>query len=178
MKNSENRKWLAEYEAFLVTEEIQVPKSVTEKVFSHMQNLINPRAWNVFFKILCIHVGIGLLSLSICHQFGMNPFGTERSLDDLFMSMWGHSVCMMACGMLFLSTSIVTAGYFLSIEEVKALRRTEFIQTFGLGVVSLVVFAVFGAEQAITVTGLWLLGALIGGFLATEAVWFLKNRAA
>ncbi|MGE3683780.1 MAG: hypothetical protein AB7G93_18835 [Bdellovibrionales bacterium] len=168
-------KWLREYEAFLSAEYVDVPKEATDKVLSYMQDLINPSAWSVFFKILGIHVGVGFLSLSVCHQFGMNPFGTKTSLDGWFMAMWGHSACMIACGVLFLSVSVLTAGHFLSVEEVRALRRTEFIQTLSLGAVSLAVFATFGAELAITFAGLWLLGGLVGGFIATETIWKLRR---
>lgn len=170
-----DKKWLKEYEAFLNSESTNVPKDATERVFSRMQELTNPSAWTVFFKILAIHLAVGFLSLGVCHQFGMNPFGTESSLDNWFMAMWGHSTCMIACGTLFLSASILTAGYFLSVEEVKALKRTEFIQALGLGSISLILFAAFGADLAITFAGLWLLGALVGGFLASEMVWKLKT---
>lgn len=175
MSSNENNKWLSEYEAFLKAEEARIPSEISERVFSRMQELINPSAWLVFAKIFGIHVAVGFLSLGICHQFNMNPFGTERSLADWFMAMGGHSVCMILCGGLFLSISVLVAGYFLSIEEVNALKRTEFIQTLSLGVLSLILFAVFGAELAVTFAGLWLLGALIGGFLATEAIWKLKR---
>lgn len=175
MSGNDNKKWLNEYEAFLSAEDAVVPREATDKVFSQMQELINPSAWMVFFKVLAIHLTVGFLSLSVCHQFGMNPFGTESSLDDWFMAMWGHSTCMIACGTLFLSASILTAGYFLSVEEVKALKRTELLQALSLGSISLAFFAIFGAELAVTFAGLWLLGALVGGFVATEAVWKLKR---
>lgn len=82
---------------------------------------------------------------------------------------------MIGCGVLFVGASFLTAGYFLTIEEVKTLRRTEFLQTLALGSVSLAIFAIAGAELALTFAGLWLLGALVGGFIATEAVWRLKQ---
>jgi hypothetical protein len=91
------------------------------------------------------------------------------------MTKWGHNACMIFCGFLFVGLSFLSAGYFLSIEEVRALRRTEFLQTFALGVVSLSIFTAFGAHIALILAGLWLLGAFVGGFLATEAVWKLKR---
>jgi len=173
--SEENRQWLTEYEAFLKADSVEVPKETTKRVFSVMNSLLNPSALFVFFKILGIHIGVGLLSLSVCHQFGMNPFGTQMSLDRWFMAMWGHNTCMIVCGVLFTGLSFLSAGLFLSIEEVRALRRTEFLQAFALGSVSLAIFAFFGAPLAAAFAGLWLLGALIGGFLATEAVWKLKR---
>lgn len=170
-----NKKWLIEYEAFLNEDSTPVPKDATEKVFVRMQDLINPSAAIVFFKVFLIHLAVGFLSLRICHQFGMNPFNTESSLADWLMAMWGHHICMIVCGTLFLSASILSAGYFLSIEEVKALRRTEVLQTAGLAFFSLIVFAAFGTEIALGVAGLWLFGALAGGFIATEVVWVMKR---
>jgi hypothetical protein len=72
----------------------------------------------------------------------------------------------------------LAAGYFLSAEEVRALRRTEFLQILALGIFSLLVFAVFGTELALAFAALWLLGAVIGGYLAFEAAWRLRIGAA
>ena len=105
----------------------------------------------------------------------MNPFNTERSLADWFMRVGGHHVCMFACGTLFVGLSLLIAGYFLSIEEVNALKRTEHLQTLVLGVLSLGLFVGFGAEMALGIAGLWLFGGLIGGAIATQAVWRLKQ---
>lgn len=173
MNGEENKVWLKEYESFLQANE-SVPRDLSEKVHSRIGELLNPSAWLVFTKLLGIHLVVGFFSLSICHQFDMNPFNTSRSLADWFMSVGGHSFCMIGCGVLFLSLSVLAAGYFLSLEETKALRRTGFPQTFALSTVSLALFAIFGAELALTFAGLWLLGALIGGFIATEAVWKVK----
>jgi hypothetical protein len=106
----------------------------------------------------------------------MNPFGTSFSLENIFMKMGGHSVCMVFCGILFVGLSFLTAGFFLSIEEVRAVRRTEFVQAFSLGVLSLGLFSVVGAELALTFACLWLLGALIGGFLSIEGSFWFRKR--
>ncbi len=175
MKESEEIDWLKEYEIFLKAPPLKVPGEITSGVFSLMQDLMNPSAWTVFFKILGIHLAVGFLSLGVCHQFGMNPFGTDQSLHTWFMSMWGHSTCMIVCGGLFVSATVLTAGYMLSVEEVRALKRTEFIQCFSLVSLSLVLFAIFGAHLGVQFSILWLMGGLVGGLVATEVVWQLKR---
>ncbi len=175
MKTNDPKEWMKEYSEFLNAEEVRVPRELNQKVLGNIQSLLNPSAWMVFAKLLGIHLVIGSLSLSVCHQFGMNPFKTEASLADWVMAQWGHGACMIFCGVLFITLSFLTAGYFLTIEEVKALKRTEFIQSLALGIVSLLIFSFFGAELALTFAGLWLLGVLVGGFVATEAVWKLKR---
>lgn len=169
MKNQKEQEWLKDYEDFIGSEST-VPQGLTTKVFSKIDKLINPNPIMVFVKILAIHLGVGFLSLSVCHQFGMNPFNTEYSLADWFMKVGGYNACMIGCGVTFVSISLFAAGYFLTMEEVIALRRTEFLQNLSLGLISLGLFAAFGVELAVGMAGLWLLGSLIGGFMATMVV--------
>lgn len=175
MANNDPKQWMKEYSEFLENPEVEVPQDLSEKILGNIHQLLNPSAWIVFAKLLSIHTVVGFLSLGICHQFGMNPFGTNRSISDWFMEMWGHNVCMVGCGIIFVSFSIFAAGFFLTIEEIRALKRTEFLQTLSLGITSLIVFAVFGSGVALTIAGLWLFGAMIGGYLATETVVKLRT---
>lgn len=171
--NKEN--WLKDFEEFMNGDPVPVPLDASNGVQNRISKLMNPSSWTVFFKILGVHSIVGLFSMAICHQFEMNPFNTSFSLADWFMHVGGHNVCMLGCGFFFIATGIGVSGYFLSIEEIRALRRTEFPQTFALGVASIALFAVFGAELALTFTGLWLLGGLVGGYLATEILWKIKT---
>jgi len=174
MKN-QNQDWLKEYSNFLNAEQINVPHDLTTTVFTKINKLLHPSAVNVFFKILGIHMITGFLSLAICNQFELNPFNTSHSLADVFMDWGGHGFCMLACGTLFISLSILLAGFVLTIEETKALRKTEFLQTLVLGLISIGLFMAVGAEVALTFGGLWMLGGLIGGFAATEILWQIKR---
>jgi hypothetical protein len=175
MKSDDSKNWMKEYSEFLGSGTVEVPRELDRTVLSRVQELLHPSAWSVFAKVLGIQIVVGFLSLSVCHQFEMNPFSTESSLSDWFMKMWGHSTCMILCGGLFLSVGILSAGYFLTREEVRALKQTEFVQTLALGAFSLGIFSFFGAEIGVTFAGLWLLGALVGGFVATEAVCRMKS---
>ena len=174
---NEHKKWLSEYETFLQSDNVAVPKEISTPVLSKMSKFLNPSAWLVFGKVLGIHLLVGFLSLAVCHQFGMNPFGTNQSLDTWFMAMLGHNGCMIACGVLFTSAGVLTAGYFLKIEELRALKQTQFLQTLALGTVSLALFIIFGAEIALAIAGFWFLGAVAGGILATEFAWKLRRFA-
>ncbi len=158
-----------------VGSEIQVPDELNENVLLKVGNLLSPSAWVVFMKILGVHLVTGFLSLSICHQFGLNPFNTERSLADWFMDVGGHHFCMIGCGVLFVSVTVLSAGYFLSVEEIRALRKNDLLQNLSLGLISLGLFAAFGAELAVGVAGLWLLGSIVGGLIAMAAVFKFKG---
>ncbi len=174
MNGNENRNWVKDYEEFLNESSNSVPDDLSQHLSKRMSSLLDPSPWRVFGKVLAIHSVVGFISLAFCHQFEVNPFNTERSLDNWFMAHVGHEPCMIFCGVLFVGLSILAAGYFLSLEETRALRRTGFPQTFALASISLLLFATAGAELAFAFAGLWLLGALVGGFVALEAVWKFK----
>lgn len=174
MKSKIKKSQVEEYQTFLQSDEVRVSQEITSEIFKKMERLLHPRAEVVFLKLLAVHVVFGFLSLSICHQFNMNPFGTHFSLADWFMKMGGHNICMAFCGTLFLGGSILTAGSFLSIEELRVLRSTEFLYLLGLSLGSLVIFAIFGAELAGIFTLFWFVGSLMGGYLASQVVWRLK----
>jgi hypothetical protein len=172
---NQNQDWLKDYSEFLDADQSSVPSELTASVLANIKQLLYPSATSVFSKIFGIHIITGFLSLAVCTQFGLNPFKTSHSLSDVFMDIGGHGFCMVACGTLFISLSIFLAGFFLTVEETKALRKTEFLQTFALGLISIGLFMAVGAEVALTFGGLWILGGLIGGFAATEILWQLKK---
>ncbi len=174
MIDKKNNKWIQDYQEFINSEE-SVPSDIHSGAYKKIQLLLNPKSLVVFFKILGIHVAVGFLSLSVCHQFGINPFNTERSLADWMMNVGGHHFCMIGCGILFVGLSVLAAGLFLSIEEVNALKRTQYLQTLVLGLISLGLFISFGAELAIGIAALWMLGGLVGGLAATHSVLKLKR---
>jgi len=175
MGSHPNRDWLKEYSEFLATEPTTVPTSLTRQVHNEIKKRLSPSPLMVFSKILGLHFITGFFSLAICTQFGLNPFKTSHSLSDIFMNWGGHGFCMVACGVIFISLTVFLAGFLLTIEETKALRRTEFLQIFTLSLISIGLFMALGAEVAFTFGGLWVLGGFIGGFAATEILWQLKR---
>lgn len=163
-----------DFELFLTSSQI-VPDTLLAGTLIKIQKMIKPDARFIFLKLLATHIVIGFLSLSVCHQFDINPFNTENSLSDWFMQIGGHNLCMIFCGVFFLGSSVFAASYFFSVEEIRALRRTEFLQIIALGLFSLGLFASFGVVLVVTFAGLWFLGSLLGGILATETMYRIKT---
>ncbi len=174
MKTTDKENWLKEYTEFTTSDEVSVPPGI----FSNLKKRLFPNPWMVFGKVLSIHVGVGFLSLGICHQFGLNPFNTEHSLMDWFMRVGGHNFCMIACGVFFMTTTYLLANLILSLEELETIRRFEWLQSGVLGVASLAAFYFFGAELVATFAGLWIIGAFIGALLAIEGSYKFRRSLA
>jgi hypothetical protein len=176
MAFNDKEQWLKEFTEF---SEIDVKNvEVPEGVFKNLRARLFPNPWAVFGKIAALHVVVGFFSLAVCNQFGLNPFQTAQGLTDWFMRVAGHNLCMLLCGTFFISATYLLANFLLTIEELEAVRRYEWLQTGIIGLVSLAAFYFFGAELAATFAILWLIGALLGGLLSIEGSYRLRRQLA
>lgn len=169
MKNRKEITEIAkEYLRFKEMHDNIVPPSLSEKTTSLVLDRLNPSGFLIFRKLIVIHAFFGFVSLAICHQLGMNPFGTRFSLHSVLMDVLGHMGCSVFCGFWFIGGSISASYFFLSREEFRALKNREWLQNFLLSLLSLAIFSLFGAELLTMESLLWLVGALLGGVLATR----------
>lgn len=173
MTMEDKKNWQTEFKEFLEidTKSFSVPK----ELFTKLKTRLFPNPWLVFGKVALMHVIFGLLSLSVCNQFGLNPFGTDFSLSDWFMKIGGHPLCMSLCGVLFMGSTYVFSNFFLTLEELESVKRHKWLQTGIFSLVSLAAFYFFGAQLVASITILWLLGALIGGVLSVEFSYRLRQ---
>lgn len=161
------KEWLEDFKDFVNSDGAPVPEEVSNQILRQVHRDLNPSAWLVFSKLLGIHALVGTLSLAICNQFGLNPFHTNFSLSDYFMK-FGHSTCMVLCGVLFISLTIGLSYLVLRRGELFVLSKNAPLQVFGLSILSLAAFIGFGAEIVFGIAGLWFLGAMIGGLIAAK----------
>jgi hypothetical protein len=173
MVTKDNKNLQSEFEEFLNINPADI--DVSPALFTKIKNRLFPNSWIVFGKVALVHVVFGLLSLSVCNQFGLNPFGTGFSFSDWFMKIGGHPFCMSLCGVLFMGSTFVFSNLFLTLEELEAVKRQKWLQTAVFAMVSLAAFYFFGAHVVATVTVLWVLGALIGGVLSVELSYRLRQ---
>jgi len=163
------KEWLEDFKEFVQSDGVPVPREVSENILKRVHADLNPSAWLVFSKLFGIHLVVGTLSLAICSQFGLNPFHTDFSLSEYFMK-FGHSTCMVLCGVLFIGLTIILGRLFLRREELLVLSRNAPLQVFGLSVLSMAAFIGFGAEVVLGIGILWFLGAMLGGVVAAKAI--------
>jgi len=168
-------KYTKDFHLFLKSEGSPVPDVLTQKIQSDIHSRLNPKASLVFAKLAFIHMGVGYVSLAICHQFDFNPFNTRGILSSWMMDQWGHHLCMVGCGVLFVALSVLASGLILNPEEIAALRRRVFLHNTALGLLSIGAFIFFGAKIIFIFALLWFLGAIMGGVMASELLYRLKK---
>ena len=165
--------WLKDFTEFSRIDQraVDIPSSLLERV----RRRIFPNPWIVFTKVLGLHLAVGFLSLAICNQFGLNPFNTEQSLTAWFMKIGDHNFCMMACGLFFMATTYLLSNFFLSLEELESVRHHEWLQLALVVLISLCAFYFFGGQLVATFVGLWVIGAVIGGYLSIEGSYHFRR---
>jgi hypothetical protein len=166
--------WFQEFREFSEVEEKSVPSSF----FEGLKSRLFPSPWKVFAKVLGLHLIVGFLSLGICHQFGLNPLQTNRSLADWFMNVGGHNFCMTICGAFFVGFTFFAANLFLTLEVLETVRRTGWLQTGAIGLFSLVLFVILGAELVALFVALWAVGAFLGGLFSIELGYRVRRSLA
>lgn len=157
-----------DYQDFINSSPASVPPELSSKILNKIKSLLNPKWELVFGKILILHAIVGTLSLSICHQFGINPFKTYHSLDQWFMSFTSHNLCMAFCGMFFISLTLLASSFILTKEEYLVFKKNQLLQTSSLALFSLTVFFFMGAYMSLIIAIYWFIGAILGGFLSTN----------
>lgn len=143
MSKITEKEWIEDFQQFVRSEGVPVPENISTTIMDQVRRDLNPSPWLLFAKLIGVHTIIGTLSLAICNQFGISPFGTGFSLSDYFMK-FGHSTCMFLCGVLFVSLSLAASRVLVYPEELKVLKKNAWIQVFGLSMISLGVFATAG----------------------------------
>lgn len=164
----------SEFLAFLAADEGAPPPHLSASVRSRIDVLLNPSPWLVFAKLAGFVLIGGLVSLSICPQFGMGP--CEPSAFMKYVMSFGVYACQLACGGVFVGGSSFAAALFLRPEELRVLRRTRFLQFSALSALSLGGFICSGFSVLLSLGLVWSVGAVLGGAISLEMGYVVRRR--
>lgn len=162
-----------EFQEFLSESSERPPKILEEKVFNIVHKELNPGSWNVFSKISFIHMIAGLITLSLCPQFGFRLFGEGPGLMSYFL-IFGIYGCTALCGAFFIGTSFFVSSLVLKQEEVNVLKRHKWLQISSVTFISLGAFIMIDTEIILGFALSWIVGSIVGGFAMFELGQFIK----
>lgn len=161
---------------FMAVEPVSVPKAVETSVFSLIDEALHPSPLKVFVRVALIQFVVGSFTLLFCPQFGVSFLSSHGIMP--FLMQFGESVCMLGCGAIFTSLSLLLVSFLLRPEEIRSLRRHEVLHLFSLSTLSLGALLCLGGEIVFTLGLVWLLGAMIGGAATLELGWFIRRKIA
>jgi len=165
--------WGRDFQEFMNSESLEPPKAVTENIFAVVHRDLNPPAMKVFAKLALLHALVGTLTLFLCPQFGVSLSGGIGFMQ-YFMKLGNHA-CMLACGIIFMSASLLIASLVLRPEEVRVIRKTRLLSLGTLGLLSLGGFLCLEGTQVIEILALiWLFGTVMGGIIGLALGWRIR----
>jgi hypothetical protein len=136
-------------------------EEVSRLILLKVHRDLNPSVLAVFLKIMSIHFGVTVFSLSVCPQFGFRLVGQGHGLMHWFMT-FGELGCMVACGAFFTSLSLFFASIFLKARELQKLKATRWLQ-----LMAIVLLRMLSPELSFNLSfAAWFFGAVIGGWVA------------
>ena len=164
-----------EFKEFMEEPDLHPSASLSEKVLTEIHRKLNPNSWLVFSRLSLIHFFSGLITLSVCPQFGINLFGTDLGLVKVFYR-FGTYGCVTACGAFFIIMTTVLALIALRPEEIKKVRQLWLLQIAALSLLSLGVFLMLDADILWSFATFWIMGGLLGGLVTLEAGMFAQRK--
>ena len=149
------------------------PNDVSNRFLRMIHQDLNPSALKVFGKTSLIHSVVGGFTLLFCPQFGLS-YTSSMGLMPYLMK-YGEGACMLSCGAVFTSLSLLVTAFLLRPEEVRVLEKNKVLQIGVLSTLSLGAMICLGGEVVFTLALVWMLGALLGGIASLELGWLFRR---
>ncbi|MEZ4750402.1 MAG: hypothetical protein R3B54_07180 [Bdellovibrionota bacterium] len=172
VKTANQKQLFLEFREFMNKGRSPTPSILYEKVRLEISACLTPSLVVVISKFIAIYTLSGIVVLAICPQFGFSLSAETGILG--FFRLFGMYSCMALCGALFLGTGTTVASLVLLPEELRRIRSSTLLYFAGFGVIALAVFWAAGAEIAIGIGLVWLIGSILGESIAFESVCRLR----
>lgn len=148
-----------DYNDFLNGHE-KINSSLDNDTFNMIMKEMNPSIKLIFGKLLLVQGFIGLLTMTFCPQFNLSLTNTY-DLFHYFHRIFGHEVCMLICGSIFLGTGAIFASYILSDGEVAKIKQSKFLFFTSISILAASIFMILGTQAYLHLVLYWMIGATI-----------------
>ena len=152
-------------------------KSTDAKILGMVETDLRPALWRIFSKVTLVQVAAGLVTLTVCPQFGVG-FGHHNEFLHTLHLATPPALFYIICGLFFVITGGAISGLVLSRTEIRSIAKAKYPYFAVYAVLAYVVLIAFGAEVFVASSLTWMLGALLGDVLGFEAMARLRHVAA
>ena len=172
-KKSVNEEWGREFLEFIKTESTEPPLAVSEKIHQAVARDMSPLIWKVLLKFGLIQLTVAFFTLLVCPQFEVD-FGIIKHDDAHLKALLGELGYMALCGAIFLSSGAILATITLRIEELRAIKKSEYLYLFLASALAVIIFRQLGTPAVLASYAAWFAGAFGGSVLSFEVVKRLR----
>lgn len=139
-----------------------------QQILASQKRLGRRNKLTLFFKVTLLHLIAGIITLSICPQFGWNPFNIGHDLSQFFMQ-YGMWACGLFCGSIFIGTGSILKYAFLDLKKLAPHQHQLLRNTSIISFIYLCLLMVIGKDAhfiSIEFALSWFIGALFIEYLS------------
>lgn len=178
MKNPDFEPGLLREFAEFVEAAPSAPSQATEQaVLQRVAAELRPPRWKIFSRMGLLQTVCGLLTLTLCPQFGLG-FGTHQVLLHSSHAALPPAVFYLVCGLFFVSFGALLSGLLLRRAELRALGGLPWGFFLGYGSVAYGLLLALGGEAFMVASLTWIAGTVLGNALGFAATTRLRQRLA
>ncbi len=168
------QKMKREFTDFINAEPAAPGQKLDEVIINRVKKDLHPAAWKVYGKFTLVEAVSGLLTLTICPQFGFG-FGRHNEFLHALHTKTPPVVFYMLCGLFFVSLGAILSGLILNRVEIRAVGNNKYLYFAVYSVLTYTTLMALGAEFFVVSSLVWILGALLGNILSFEAIIRLRQ---
>lgn len=173
-KNDTEQEMLRQFAEFIEVDPTAPSKETDEVVLRMVGKGLRPALGKVFAKLTLVEVAAGLVTLTLCPQFGLG-FGTHNELLHRLHAATPLAVFYLLCGVLFVTLGAAMGGLVLTRYEIRAVSQTVNHYFTLYSVLAYVFLVILGPEVFVASSLSWIVGAMLGNILGYGAVIHLRH---
>lgn len=136
---------------------------------------LSPPRHRILARLAAAQTVGGLLTLSVCPQFGVG-LGTHQGFLHGLHAVLPPVFFYLMCGLFFISLGVLGSGLLLRRAELRTLGRVPWSFFLGYGTLAYVLLLALGSEAFVIASLAWIVGAVAGNALAFALTVRLRLR--
>jgi len=172
-KTDREREMQSEFVEFIEISPVVPSKEKDRVVMDMVSRDLHPTPIKVYSKFALIQSFSGLLTLTVCPQFGFG-FGQHNQFLHTLHAATTPIVFYLLCGVFFVLLGAIMSGGILNQDETRTVGSKKFVCFAIFSVFAYLVLVALGSEAFAVSSLVWILGAFMGNILGFEATTRLR----
>lgn len=175
-KTKDEQQLEQEFAEFIAAEPLAPTPALDDVILKRVARDLCPARWKIWARLTLVEVTAGLLTLTICPQFGLG-FGQHNEFLRALHAATTPPVFYLLCGLIFVSFGAGLGGLVLAPAEIRTLGQQKYLYFTVYSLLSYLGLLGLGSEAFVISSLVWVLGALLGNILTFAAVIRLRQFA-
>ena len=173
-KTDRENEMLTEFAEFANADPAKPSNDVDRVVMDMVAKNLLPSPMKVYSKFTLVEAASGLLTLTVCPQFGFG-FGQHNEFLHSLHASTTPVVFYLLCGLFFVLLGASMSGLLLNRDEIRSVGSKRFPYFALYSALAYLILIMLGTEVFVISSLVWILGAFLGNVLGFEAVIRLRR---